>query len=82
MTSKLRYFNGEEIRLGDTVRLADDATGKVVYIINSCEGDGDNPTGSWDYLKSGIMIEFQKYGLHHYPRPDEEPDLSVVSRRD
>jgi hypothetical protein len=81
MPSKIRYFGGEEIRLGDRVCLADDPSGIVVYIIDTGEGDLDNPAGSWDHLESGVMILFSKYGLHHYINPDEEPDLSLISRR-
>lgn len=80
MTEQAKYFDGKDVRLGDSVRLADDPSGVVVYVIGTGEGDENNPPGSWDYLERGVMIEFQKYGLHHYPDPSEEPDLSLISR--
>lgn len=81
MPNKLCYFGGEEVQIGDLVRLADDRSGVVIYLIDTGEGDVNNSAGSWDHLNSGVMIEFEKYGLHHYINPDEEPDLSLISRR-
>ena len=76
----MKYASGQELKIGDRVRLGDDSSGIVVYIIDTGEGSDDHPAGSWDYLKQGSMIRFEKYGLIHYIEPDQEPDLSLISR--
>ncbi len=81
MADRPRYFDGEEVHLGDKVRLADDDSGLVVAVITTSEGDENNPAEQWGYLETGAMIEFKKYGLHHYPDPSEEPDLSLIARK-
>lgn len=74
----MRYRSGELARLGDRVRLGDQQ-GTVVFSIDTDEFTSDYPREAWaDFLKEGIMIEFQEYGLIHYVEPDE--DLEFVSR--
>jgi hypothetical protein len=75
-----RYADGREIKISDRVRLADDSSGVVIYLIAERVTGPDVPSGAWDYLNSGVMIELDKYGLHHYPRPEEEPDLTLIRR--
>lgn len=82
MADRPRYFYGEDVHLGDRVRLADDDSGLVVAVISASEGDENNQAEQWGYLETGAMIEFKKYGLHHYPDPSDEPDLSLISRRE
>ena len=36
------------------------------------------PREQWAYVRTGVMIEFPKWGLIHYETP--EPDLKLISR--
>lgn len=79
----MEYCDGQEVRVGDKVRLGDDRSddtiGVVVYSIDTGESSNDHPKGTWDYLKKGVMISFPKYGLIHYEKPEE--DLQLIARK-
>jgi hypothetical protein len=74
----LRYPDGQEIRLGDTVRMDGGAEGVVVFSIDTDEYPDEFPRAHWEYLKRGVMIDFPKYGLIHFDK--DEPDLALVRR--
>ena len=72
----MKYFDGNEVRIGDKV-IADDSEGVVVCIIDAkqfSEGYQD----AWTYLEKGVLIETKKWGLIHYPEIDE--DVMLVER--
>jgi hypothetical protein len=75
---RLKYADGQEVRLGDRVGLGQDRRGVVVCSIESGEYTLQHPEAQWAYLKRGVMIEFPLYGLIHYVDP--EPDLQLVER--
>jgi hypothetical protein len=72
------YFDGQEARIGDRVRLGNDVNGVVVCSIDRGEYAGEHSEAQWGYLGKGVMIQFEKYGLIHYAEPDE--DLVLVDR--
>jgi hypothetical protein len=74
----MKYADGQEAKLGDKVKLGDDE-GIVVCSIDSDDYSEGYSKEQWDYLKKGVMISFQKYGLIHYKEP--ENDLKLVSRK-
>lgn len=74
----MRYRDGQEVRLGDRVRLGKDSGGIVVCSIDTGEYSADAPEALWGYLKTGVMIKFPLYGLIHYTTP--EPDLELIAR--
>jgi hypothetical protein len=74
----MKYPNGEDVRLGDRVRLGADDRGAVVASIDTDEYSDAHPKAQWGYLKKGVMIEFPMYGLIHYEEP--EPDLQLIER--
>lgn len=74
----MRYPDGQDVRLGDRVRLGQDDGGIVVASIDTNEYSDEHPKVQWSYLKKGVMIEFRQYGLIHYEEAD--PDLRLVSR--
>ena len=74
----MKYWDGQEVKVGDRVRLGDDVGGVVVYSIDTGEYSDEHPKGSWDFLKKGVMISFPKYGLIHYEKPEE--DLQLIAR--
>jgi len=75
----MKYADGQEIILGDTVRLGSDDGGVVVCSIETDEYCDGYPAGQWEYLKEGVMIEFPLHGLIHYQETD--PDLQLAKRR-
>ena len=74
----MKYTDGQEVKLGDKVKLGKDANGVVVCSIDTDEYSGEHSKAQWGYLKKGVMIEFDQYGLIHYEDP--EPDLMLVGR--
>jgi len=74
----MRYPDGQEVRLGDRVKLGQDDGGIVVASIDTGEYSSEHPEAQWGYLKKGVMIDFPQYGLIHYEEP--EPDLQFIAR--
>ena len=74
----MKYPDGQDVRLGDRVKLGQDDGGMVVASMDTDEYSDEHPKAQWSYLKKGVMIEFPQYGLIHYE--EAEPDLRLVSR--
>ncbi|MBT0962732.1 hypothetical protein [Denitromonas iodatirespirans] len=74
----MQYADGQEVRIGDRVKLGADDNGVVVCSIDTNEYSDDYPLEKWSYLERGVMIEFPEYGLIHYEETD--PDLELISR--
>jgi hypothetical protein len=74
----MKYADGQKAKLGDRVSLGDDESGVVVALIGEEKFDATHPASAWNYLKSGALIEFAKYGLIHYS--SLEPDLKLLDR--
>jgi hypothetical protein len=78
MESALRYASGQEVRLGDIVRLGGDSEGVVVCSMDTDEYTPEYPKAQWEYLKRGAVVFFEKFGAIHYEQA--EPDLELVKR--
>jgi len=74
----MRYFDGQEVRLGDRVKLGEDEGGIVVCSIDTAEYTKEYSETQWGYLKKGVMVNFPRYGLIHYEEPEE--DLELIAR--
>jgi hypothetical protein len=74
----MKYADGQEVRLGDRVKLGQDEGGIVVASIDTGEYSQEHSEAQWGYLKKGVMIEFPLHGLVHYEEP--EPDLQLIER--
>jgi hypothetical protein len=74
----MNYPDGQEVRVGDRVRMGDDSDGVVVFSIDRDEYAADYPKADWTYLKVGVMVHFPKYGLIHFV--EHEEDLELISR--
>ena len=74
----MKYSDGQEVRLGDRVKLGEDDGGVVVASIDRGEYSETHPAAQWAYLKRGVIVEFPTYGLIHYEEP--EPDLQLIER--
>ena len=73
----MKYSNGQEVFVGDRV-IADGAEGVVVYVIDTKMSSEVLPTGTWDYLEKGIMVDTIDMGLVHYADPSE--DIKLIER--
>ena len=80
MELMIRYSDGQEVRLGDRIKLGEDEGGIVVCSIDTGEYTDEHSEAQWGYLKKGVMINFPKYGLIHFVEPDE--DLQLIARTD
>jgi len=76
----MKYSDGQEVMLGDKVRLGEDDGGIVVCSIDRDEYTIENPKEKWGYLKKGVVIEFPQFGVIHYEEP--EVDLELICRSD
>ena len=74
----MNYLSGEEVRIGDKVRIDPTCFGVVVCSIDTNEYSAEHPREQWAYLKFGIMIDTDCAGLVHYTEPDE--DLVLLER--
>ena len=74
----MNYSDGNQVKLGDRVRLGDDDNGVVVCSIDTNGFRLQYPESMKDLLKQGVMIEFPLYGVIHYTEP--EPDLQLIAR--
>jgi hypothetical protein len=74
----MKYPDGQDVMLGDRVKLGDDDNGIVVASIDTDEYTDKHPREQWAYLIKGVMIKFPKHGLIHYEQA--EPDLELVER--
>ena len=61
----MKYWDGQEARLGDRVKLGEDEGGIVVSSMDTDEYSAEEPKEQWGYLKEGVMIQ-SPYGLVHY----------------
>jgi hypothetical protein len=75
----MRYPNGEEVRLGDRVRLSPGNDGVVVCSIDTGEFSAAYPESDWAYLERGVLIESELMGLIHYLEP--ETTMTLLERR-
>ena len=66
----MKYPDGQEVRLGDTVALEGEQQGIVVCSIDTGEYSDAYPRDQWSYLDAGVLIEFPSYGLIHYKEPE------------
>lgn len=71
----MKYADGQEVRLGDTVTLWGGCHGTVVCSIDTSEYTSDFPRAEWEYLRHGVIIRSEKMGLIHYLEPDEDFEL-------
>ena len=73
----LYYLSGEEILIGDTVKLGD-FSGKIVFVNPSNQYSNGYPKENWNYLKNGFGVETKKNGLIFQEEPDE--DLVLIKQ--
>jgi len=74
----MKYSSGQDVRLGDKVKLGDDPDGEVACSIDTEEYSREFPRSQWEYLARGVLVKFLKCGVIHYEQA--EPDLELLAR--
>lgn len=72
---KLKYSDGNMVRLGDKVQLWKDCYGMVVCSIDTDEYAPAYPKAEWAYLETGVLIRTDKGELIHFVEADEDLKL-------
>lgn len=75
----MRYHDGTEVRLCDVVTMAG-KTGQVVCMFDDGLFAGDFAKSDWEFLESGVLIDFAGFGPIHYDHVPEA-DISFIMRR-
>jgi len=75
----MKYSDSQVSKLGDIVSLG----GVLGTVVSDIDGGQygvalEYSAKQWAYLRAGVMIEFETYGLIHYTEP--EHDLVLVHR--
>lgn len=60
------YVDGNTSSIGDIVVTVDGRRGTVVCDIDHGQFDPSFPREEWAYLKEGIIVHFDEFGLIHY----------------
>jgi hypothetical protein len=76
----VRYVDGQDIQVGDRVRMGDDEGGIVVCDIGAGDFSPSYPESEWAYLNEGVVIEFPRYGTLHMTTANA--DLELLARSD
>ncbi|UJB18495.1 MULTISPECIES: hypothetical protein [Lysobacter] len=78
----LHYQEGQDVRLGDSVRWGNDARGVVVVMIAEQTALPGYVAAEWAYLQRGCMIEVSASGLFHYDAEAlaQDEDLVLLAR--
>lgn len=74
----MKYVDGQEVKVGDREGLGTTDEGIVMCSIDTGESSAEQLAAGWEFLKTGVMIEFPSMGLVHFP--EEHPDLWLISR--
>ena len=62
----MTYADGQPVRVGDRVRLSDDAEGEVVCSLDTSEFTKSFRDSEWAYLETGVLVLSPQLGLVHY----------------
>ena len=62
----MKYFDGNNILLGDTIGLGGGMQGVVVACIEENEFSPEFSKEQWSYLKKGILVNSEQAGIIHY----------------
>ncbi len=77
----MKYLDGTEIQLGDTIELSNGEEGIVVLSIDTDEYSPSFPKKDWEYLKEGIMVETNNGALIHYSNNSVYEKLNLKCRK-
>jgi hypothetical protein len=76
----MQYRDGQDIRPGDVVSIAQKYRGTVVGCIDTAQYCSPHSHAQWGYLGSGLMVDTDFGGLVHYPDGPETEDIVLLRR--
>jgi hypothetical protein len=76
----MNYSSGDNVRLGDKVRIDGTMVGVVVANVEAGIFSNNFPAEEWSYLSEGILVETVEVGLIHFPY--ETNEIELLSRED
>ena len=74
MRDAMKYKSGNDIRVGDRVKLWDGCIGVVVCSIDSGEYSASYPEKEWSLLGEGVLVLTDGAGVVHLTKIDEDFD--------
>ena len=77
----MRYADGNDAKLGDTVAIDEKYRGLVVADIDGGKFSERFKEG-WSYLKTGILVDTDFGGLVHYPNNEHEHIVLLARAND
>lgn len=78
MSKHMKYPSGEDIQIGDHVKIGGQDEGVVVAIPGAGIYSKGYTASEWSYLESGTLVSSDKAGLIHYP--DHDDQFELISR--
>jgi hypothetical protein len=67
----MKYFDGQEVMVGDTAQIQDGLTGRVIGVLDTNQFSGEFPEGSLN-KSTGAMIATEEMGWVLIERTQEE----------
>lgn len=74
----MKYLDGREVHVGDSVDIGGGMSGIVVAVIDSGKYGFDYPEAEWEYLKVGALVESPEMGLLYVDNPFH--DFELIAR--
>ena len=74
----MKYSDGEEIQVGDLVENSEGDQGTVVCSFDTNQYSLDYTRENWGYLKRGVLVNFQSFGLIHYE--SDQNDFRLINQ--
>jgi pyruvate kinase len=71
----MKYLSGEDLQVGDRVKLWDGNVGVVVCSIDDGVYSSEFSKEDWQYLSEGVLINSEKAGLIHVTESNEDMEL-------
>jgi hypothetical protein len=67
------------VQIGDVIRIEGGSSGVVVCNFEDAEFFQTYPSEEWDYIKEGILVEFDDIGLTHIQELTK--DVCMICRK-
>ncbi len=71
----MKYLSGEDLQVGDRVKLWDGNLGVIVCSIDDGVYSPGFSKEDWEYLNEGVLIDSEKAGVIHVTEANEDMEL-------
>ena len=76
----MKYYNGIEVEVGDTVIDDQCGNGIVVFSVDANQYSDEFPREKWESVGKGVMIKFEKLGPIYYEGPEPYEGLRLIKK--